>query len=118
DFEHAYNGIEGLSRAYKLGRSFHLFGFDAPPITVVSAQKDPNDATTAYLINAKTSFALDTSTDAISLDARHPSLTSGSVVLLVATRDNVTCAIPFEISHVSEQFAQRFATTQPPAPLT
>ncbi|HEX7979866.1 MAG TPA: putative baseplate assembly protein [Gemmatimonadaceae bacterium] len=118
-FSGAYSANSAAQRAYKLGRSFHLFGFDAPESVVVSALMDSNDPTTAYLAQAKTDYTLHgdgTTGTQISLDARYAGLEPGSIVLAVSTLSGGTRAIPFAVSAAGEKKVDRSATSSPPAP--
>ena len=98
-FTAAYNANDATCRAYRLGRSFHLFGFDAPEVTVVSQQMIPGDLTSTYLMQVNTDYSLHgdgTSGNVISLDARYEGLKPGNAVLVVATTAGTTAAIPFQ----------------------
>ena len=92
--------------AYKLGRSFHLFGVDAPETVVASFLKTTGDPTSACLATGQTDFSLNTSVSTISLDGRYPGLKPGSVIL--ATAAGAT-AIPFRVTAVSEKHVTRSA---------
>jgi len=100
-FGAASAATDPATRAYKLGRSFHLFGFDAPESVVVSALKTAGDPTTAYLAQATTDYTLHgdgTVGNQISLDARYAGLKPGAVVLAISTLAGGTRAIPFVVS--------------------
>ena len=119
-FAMAYTAGDATERAYKLGRSFHLFGFDAPPVAVVPQQKTPGDLTTTYLTQVNTDYTLHgdgTVGDQISLDACYEGLKAGGTLLVVATVAAATVAIPFEIQGVVQKQVQRGATpvTVPPS---
>jgi hypothetical protein len=119
-FEAAFDAHDPTIRAHVLGRSFHLFGFDAPSTVVVPEQSDPTDDTTAYLTTADTDYSLDggTGNAQISLDARYPGLKAGSLVLAVATTTSGTTAIPFSVAASSELHMTRTATTALPTEVT
>lgn len=111
-FDGAFDAHDPTSGVYRLGRPFHLFGFDAPETVVVAAQSNPADATTTYLTQAKTDFSLVPGTQ-ISLDARYSGLKPGAVVLAVSTLPTGTIAIPFRVDAVGETLAQRSAKSVP-----
>ena len=122
-FGKAFDATDPTCRAYKLGRSFRLFGFDAPPRVVVADRTDKNDATTTFLTEAKTDYTIHgdlSSIDELSLDARYTGLKEGSVVLVVgATRTADTTAITtvaLRVSRVADEAVTRGATT-PTIPL-
>ena len=98
------------TRAFKLGRAFHVFGFDSPPAAVVSELKNSSDPTTAYLANAITDFALAAGDD-VALDTRYPGLKAGAIVLAVATVGAVTTARPLAVDGVTESAVTQTATT-------
>jgi len=113
-FGSASAATDPATRAYKLGRSFHLFGFDAPESVVVSALKTAGDPTTAYLAQATTDYTLHgdgTVGNQISLDARYAGLKPGAVVLAISTLAGGTRAIPFVVSGAGERKVQRSATS-------
>jgi hypothetical protein len=115
-FTGAYDASDATRRAYKLGRSFHLFGFDAPEVVVVPAQSNPADATTTYLTQAKTNFSLHgdgTTATQISLDARYTGLKPGAIVLAVSTVAGATRAIPFMVESAGESLVKRTAASIP-----
>ena len=68
--------------AWRLGRTFHLYGTDAPAHVVVSRRTAQNDPKTAYLAEAATDFGLGTSPTDVALDARYPGLKQGAWVLV------------------------------------
>jgi len=111
-FGGAFDAHDPTTGVYRLGRSFHLFGFDAPETVVVAAQSNPADATTTYLTQAKTDFSLAPGTQ-ISLDGRYDRLKPGAVVLAVSTLATGTIAIPFRVDAVGEALAQRSAKSVP-----
>lgn len=111
-FAAAYNALDAARRAYKLGRSFHLFGFDAPEVVVVHAQSNPADATTTYLTQAVTDFSLPPGAT-ISLDAAYAGLKPGAIVLAVSTLASGTRAIPFQVTAVGEALVKRTAKSIP-----
>lgn len=116
DFAAAFDGSQPARRAHKLGRSFHLFGYDAQPVLVVAARVVPTDATTTYLAQALTDYTLHgdaSSASQLSLDARYPDLKPGSILLAVATVGVATSAIPFQVTAVTEKLVRRSATTVP-----
>lgn len=120
-FAAAYDGSQLGTRAYKLGRSFHLFGYDAPPVLVVAARAVPADATTTYLAQALTNYSLhgdSSSASQLSLDARYTDLKPGSLLLAVATSGAATLAIPFAVTVVTEKLVERTATSIPTGTLT
>ncbi len=113
-FGPAIDGADPAFRAYKLGRSFRLFGFDAPPMVVVPERKVPADATTTYLTEAFTDFTHlgdGTTGTQISLDARYPGFKPGAVVLAVASAGAAVIAIPFEVAAVNDVHVERTAIT-------
>lgn len=119
DFTAAYDASDPTRRAYKLGRSFHLFGFDAAPLAVTPQQKIPGDLTSTYLMQVNTDFTLHgdgTSGNTVSLDARYEGLKPGSVLLVVATVGASTIAIPFQVATAGQKQVQRGAApaTLPP----
>ena len=72
------------TRAYRLGRSFHLFGHDAPAVVVVARRTDPNDPTTTYLCRSDDDFAHgDGHRPTSRSTARYPDLKPGAVLLAV-----------------------------------
>jgi hypothetical protein len=116
-FVSAYDANDPDRRAYKIGRTFHLFGFDAPATVVVTERTNPADPTTTYLTTAVTNYTLHgdgTSPTQISLDGRYPGLKAGSVVLAAATLTGGPRAIPFEVTAVAEKHVDRTATTAKP----
>lgn len=119
-FAPAFDASDPTRRAYKLGRSFHLFGYDAPDTVVVPEQTNPADPTTTYLAPALTDYSIHgdgTVGDQLSLDARAPGLKAGATILAVSTLGGVVTAIPFRVSDASEAHVSRTATA-PTAPAT
>jgi hypothetical protein len=115
-FAAAFDGSEPATRAYKLGRSFRLFGYDAQPVLVVAARVVPTDATTTYLAQALTDYRLHgdaSGASQLSLDARYTDLKPGSILLAVATSGAATSAIPFTVIAVVEKLVERSATSIP-----
>lgn len=115
-FAAAFNASDATRRAYRLGRSFHPFGFDAPEVVVVPALSNPADATTTYLTQAKTDFSLHgdgTTATQISLDARYAGLKPGAIVLAVSTLASGTRAIPFVVNAAGERLVKRTAASIP-----
>lgn len=100
--------------AYSLGRSFRLFGHDAPRSTIVAQRKVPADATTTFLVAAPTDFTLHgdgTSANQLALDAAHLDLEPEGRVLAVASLANgTTVAIPFRIDSVAQRSTARSGT--------
>ncbi len=112
-FDSAFDGGNPQCRAIRLGRSVHLFGYDAPEFVVVSALKTAGDPKTAVLVQATTDFtisAADILASRISLDARHAGITHGSVVLAVASSATGTVALPFVVATSAERLVIRTAT--------
>jgi len=115
-FSAAFDAVDATHRAYKLGRSFHLFGFDAPEVVVVPAMSIPGDATTTYLTQANTDFSLfggGPASAQISLDARYAGLKAGATVLAVSTLASGTRAIPFRVDDAEERLVKRTAKSIP-----
>jgi len=115
-FAAAYTAIDPTRRVYKLGRSFHLFGYDAPEVVVVPALSNASDPTTTYLTQARTDFTLHgdgTTSTQVSLDARYAGLKPGSIVLAVSTLASGTRAIPFAVGAAGERLVQRKAASIP-----
>lgn len=97
----------------KLGRSFHIFGFSAPPRVVVAELKTASDPTTAYLAQVDTDFSLDsawTSSHRLSLDGRYEGLKPGSRLLSVSNVAGSVTTSVFEIKEVSQARAERTVT--------
>lgn len=112
-FAAAYDAGNVSVRAYRVGRSFRLFGFDAPPTVVVAQQAVPNDLSTTFLTVATTNFDLQAdggAPDQLSLDARYDNLKPGAVLLAVATVGTTTVAFPFLLTAVSQETATRMAS--------
>ncbi len=108
-FGEAFNASDPARRAYKPGRSFHLFGFDAPEKVVVPELK-AGSTTETILTTASTDFKLHgdgTGDNQISLDARYADLKPGAVVLAVAPSK----VAPFVVTAVAERLVQRSAKT-------
>lgn len=92
-FSAAASGTDASTRAYALGRTFRAFGVDAPPLVVVSAQTDPNDATTGYLAQATTNLTFGAGPfNEIALDGRYPGLKPGAPLLVVVATGGATPA--------------------------
>jgi len=104
------------SRAYKLGRSFNLFGYDAPEAVATSQLKNTADPTTAFLLQAKTDFSLDTTSNELALDRKYEGLKIGAVVLAVGSKSaspsnpNPVTTVPFRVNSVAEKLVKRNAT--------
>ncbi len=100
--------------AYRLGRSFRLFGHDAPRTTVVTQRKVAADPTTTFLVAAPTDYTLHgdgTSASQIALDAAYLDLEPEGRVLAVASLANgTTVAIPFRIDAVAQRNTARSGT--------
>ena len=93
-FGGAADGTILASQAWHLGRSFRLFGIDAPESIVVSGRTKAADPTTTYLAEATTDFALPSgSVPTIELDARYPNLKPGAVLLAVVDGSPVKTAV-------------------------
>jgi hypothetical protein len=111
-FSAAFDASDPQRRARKLGRSFHVFGFDAAPTVVVPQEKTPGDPTTTYLTQASTDYSL-SATDIVagrlSLDSRYE-LKPGAIVLAVAALAGGTRTIPFSVVTVGQSHVQRVAT--------
>jgi hypothetical protein len=117
-FVGAYDGGDPASRIYRLGRSFHLFGFDTPPSVVTSQLKIAADPTSAYLDTATSNFSLHgdgTANNQLSFDARYDGLKSGATLLAVASLGSgaalLTKAIPLSVTAVGERHVTRNATS-------
>jgi hypothetical protein len=111
-FTNAFTGNDQRYGAYRLGRSFHLFGFDAPATVVVAELKNTSDPTSAYLTSALTDFSLHgdgTQQNQFSLDARYAGLKPGAVVLAVGPTSSGNFAVPCLISSANEVQVQRSA---------
>ncbi|HEV8678260.1 MAG TPA: hypothetical protein VGQ90_02705, partial [Stellaceae bacterium] len=112
-FTAAYDAGDPARRAYRLGRVFRLFGFDAAPSIVVAQQSTPGDLSTTYLTLASTDYSLHgdgSASNQLSLDARYDNLKPGAVLLAVATVAGTTVAIPFLLTAVSQELASRDAS--------
>lgn len=99
--------------AYRLGRSFRLFGHDAPRSTIVTQRKVPTDATTTYLVAAPTDFTLHgdgTAANQLALDAAYLDLEPEGRVLAVASSSKTTVALPFRIDAVAQRNTARSGT--------
>lgn len=121
DFTAAFDASDPARQAYKLGRSFRLFGFDAAPSIVVAQQATPNDLTTTFLTVAVTDYSLQgdgSATNQLSLDARYDNLKPGAMLLAVATVAATTVAIPFAVTAVAQESASRNATPPTGAEVT
>ncbi|MFJ9406929.1 hypothetical protein [Streptomyces sp. NPDC101393] len=104
----AHHGRSAASRAYRLGRSFHLFGHDAPRAVVVPV----GARRFVRLVEAVTDFTLHgDGTDGlhISLDGRYDGLGPGSLLLAVAGLTDPV-VIPFRVKNVAERHVKRRAT--------
>ena len=112
-FTAAADATQPGTRAYRLGRSFHVFGHDAPPIVVVSGRTDPNNATTTYLAEATTSYGL-LDTSRLELDGRFPDLKPGATVLVVSSVAGTVRTAPFRVTKVGEERVTRSATYKVP----
>lgn len=114
-FAAAFDAANPDVRAFKLGRSFHLFGFDAPASTVVPDKETVGGLTRYFLTLAPTDFTLHgdgTGATQISLDGRYDGLRPGSVLLAVsAPIAGPLKAIPFRVAAVTETRVKRDATT-------
>lgn len=117
----AFDGADPAAAAYKLGRAFHLFGFDAIPRVVVPDSKVIGGVTHYYLTQLDTDYSLHgdgTAPSQISLDARYDGLHPGSVLLAVAAPGGSPVrAYPFRLETASETQARRFALPSPPTPI-
>jgi hypothetical protein len=105
----------------KLGRSFHIFGFNAPPTVVVAELKTPGDPTSAYLSQASTDFGLEpgwTSSKRLSLDGRYEGLKPGARLLVVWSVAGVVATSAFEIKTVAQASVERTATPAGQSPVT
>ena len=100
--------------AYRLGRTFRLFGHDAPRSVVVTQRTKPADPTTTYFLEVATDFSLHgdgSDADQIALDAAYADLEPGGRILAVASlAAGVTVAIPFQITTVAQRTMARSAT--------
>jgi Baseplate J-like protein len=112
-FVAAFDASDQTCQAYRLGRSFRLFGFDAPPSMVVAQQATPGDLTTTFLTVASTDYSLQgdgSASNQLSLDARYDNLKPGATLLAVATVAATTVAIPCTLTAVAQEHASRNAT--------
>ena len=111
----AFDASSVFHRAYKLGRSFHLFGFDAPDTFVVPERTAPTDPTTTYLTEAKTDYSRGgdgTIGNQISLDSTAPGLKAGATILAVATMGPAIINIaPFLVANATDKHVSRKAKT-------
>jgi hypothetical protein len=105
-FGPAFDGATPGFGAQRLGRTFHVFGFDAPTTVVVSDRKNQNDATTTFLAQAKTKYAL-SSTSTLELDSRVPDLKPGAELLVASTAGFTSRVV---VTSVNEQSVTREAT--------
>jgi hypothetical protein len=99
-FDDASGAQTSTTRAYKLGRSFQLFGFNAPPTVVVLQGTALAAASTDYTLHGD-----GTTGNQISLDARYEGIKPGAILLVVSG----TVAIPFEIKAVAQRHVDRKA---------
>lgn len=97
--------------AWKLGRSFRVFGFDAPEKTVAAVEQVPGNATTYALKAFKTDFRLVASDGGsglqVSLDARYPGLKPGAHLLVVHVSGGSTNTYLCEIQKVTDKNVRR-----------
>ena len=101
------------TRAYRLGRSFHVFGHEAPPIVVVTGRADPTNAATTYLAEATTGYGL-LNPGRLELDGRFPDLKPGATLLVVSSVGGTVRTAPFQVAAVGEERVTRQATYQVP----
>lgn len=81
----AADGNDASTGAFRLGRTFRVYGVDAPARVVVPGRKVAGDPTTTFLAEAATSFAFGTApVTTLALDARYPGLKTGASLLVVA----------------------------------
>ena len=108
----AVTGTSYRSRAYRLGRSFRLFGVDAPTqITTVKPIPDGKNWTVVHEI-LWTDFTLsdgEKNGTAVCLDARYDNLTAGQTVLAVTQVAGKTTVAPFGIASAKPNAVQRKA---------
>lgn len=107
-FREAYDAHDPGIRAHRIGRSFRLFGHDAPPTVVVAAQKNPEDATSGYLDLADIVHTVDTA-KSLALDARYEGVKPGASVLAVHTSDTGLLAKPLQVTAVAQGVATLMA---------
>ncbi|MCI0343947.1 MAG: hypothetical protein L0221_00700, partial [Chloroflexi bacterium] len=105
-FGQAANGVTAGFGAQQLGRTFHVFGYDAPTNVVVSDRKNQNDATTTFLAQARTRYAL-AAANTLALDTRIPDLKVGASLLIATVGGSVRRV---RVTSVSEQQVTRQAT--------
>ena len=120
-FVTAFDASQAGCRAYKLGRAFHCFGFDAPPSFVVpelipppNPLPNPAPPDQYRLVLASTLYGpADDGTPAgsLSLDGRYAGLKAGAVILAVARTGTATVAIPFTVTAIREAAVSRKAVT-------
>ncbi|MGR7026157.1 putative baseplate assembly protein [Geodermatophilus sp. URMC 62] len=120
-YDEAAGAEQPTVRAHRLGRTFHLFGYDAPPSFVVARQKTPGDPATTFLTQAVTDYSLHgdgTTGDAISFDLRVDDLQPGATLLVVSTAVGAVRAVPFSVSGVAERRVTRNASVAGGTPVT
>lgn len=112
-FTAAADATQPGTRAYRLGRSFHVFGHEAPPVVVLTGRTDPNNAATTYLAEATTAYGL-LNTGRLELDGRFPDLKPGATLLVVSSVGGTVRAAPFQVASVGEERVTRLATYKVP----
>jgi hypothetical protein len=108
----AATGAQPNSAAFKLGRTFRLFGVDAPVAIAHLHQIGEVTKGTVEVETLWTDFSLSTNEKngtALGLDARYDNLTAGQVVLAVAQTSGKTTVAPFSIASAKPNAAQRTA---------
>ena len=113
DFATAFDAVDADHRAWRMARTFRLFGHDAPPSVVVAQQHTAGDLSTTFLTLASTDYSLHgdgTGATQLALDARYDGLKPGAVLLAVATPAGSTTAIPFTLAAVEQRVVTRNAT--------
>lgn len=117
-FTTAASGVVVGHGAYALGRTFRPFGVDAPPIVVVSGQKNPADATTGYLAQATTDFSFGGGpADELALDGKYPGIKPGARVLVVARSGGAIPTVETtvgQVTSVGDAAATRIASYKEP----
>ena len=119
-FAAAFDADDVARRAVKLGRSFHLFGFDMPPRVIVPISAVIGGVTHHFLTQLFPDFSLEgdnTGPDLVALDGRYDGLRPGVTVLGVAALSGgVVRAYPFRIDEVDEAQVERQTLPSPMAP--
>jgi hypothetical protein len=116
-FTAASDGSDPDVGAFKHGRSFRLFGADAPAVVAVAQRRNSTDATTTFLNTARLDYTRTgdgAQVDQLTLDGRPAGLKAGARVVV----SDAAAAVPFEITAVSDVKAERKAKTDPATGVT